>query len=400
MTRLYYTEQTLKRFDARVVRAEDEVLGHQRVWLDRTAFYPTSGGQPFDTGHLNQAAVADVVDDDGQVVHLVDGRFAPGDAVVGVIDWPRRFDHMQQHTGQHLLSAAFEHVHQVRTESFRLGADCSTIDLAREVSLQEIEAAEDDANRVVWEGRSVSIRFVSEKESACLPLRKEPSRSGPLRLIEIAGYDLSACGGTHVATTSEVGLVVVRAWERFRGGTRLEFVCGGRALANYRSCRTATTNAARVLSVTAEDVPLAVERLQAELKESRHLAARLGERAAEFEAGTLASRSHEIGRALVFVSALDGYDVAALKRLAATFVKQSGRVIVLFTASQPLQVIAARSTDLNAVDCRRLLQELFARSGGRGGGKPESAQGGGVTATTSEVVTWVETALARQLAQA
>jgi len=400
MTRLYYTEPTLTQFEARVVRSEDEALGRQRIWLDRTAFYPTSGGQPFDTGRLNQAAVADVVDEDGEIVHLVDGRFTAGEAVVGVVDWPRRFDHMQQHTGQHLLSAAFEHVHHVRTESFRLGTDCSTIDLAQEVSLQQIEAAENDANRIVWEGRPVSIRFVSETEAVRLPLRKEASRSGPLRLIEIEGYDLSACGGTHVATTSEVGLIAVRAWERFRGGTRLEFVCGGRALASYRGWRAATAAAARALSVMADDLPAAVERLQAELKEARRLAATLGEKAAELESATLASRARQIGPALVFVSALDGYDAAALKRLAASFVKQPGRAIVLFTASSPLQVVAARSADMKAVDCGRLLQELFAQSGGRGGGKPEAAQGGGINVTSSDATARMEAALARQLAQA
>src|SRR5262249_5689358 len=160
----YYTEPWLRRFDARVVNAIAEGP-RQRVWLDRTAFYPTSGGQPYDTGRLNDVNVVEVFDEDeGRVGHLVEGVLSVGDAVVGEIDWPRRFDHMQQHTGQHILSAAFERLHAVRTESFRLGAEVSTIDLAREVTPREITLAEDDANRVVFEGRPVSIRFVSAEE--------------------------------------------------------------------------------------------------------------------------------------------------------------------------------------------------------------------------------------------
>lgn len=397
MTRLYYTEPSLTDFDARVVQVVDQDEGRQRVWLDRTAFYPTSGGQPFDTGNLNGFAVAEVFDEDGQVVHLVEGRLSVGDAVVAHVDWPRRFDHMQQHTGQHVLSAAFEHVHGVHTESFRLGGECSTIDLAEEVTPLQIEAAENEANRIVWEGRRVSIRFVSEREALHLPLRKEPARSGPLRLIDIEGYDLSACGGTHVSTTSAIGMIAVRAWERFRGGTRLEFVCGQRALTGYRALRMAATAAARQLSVMPADLPAAVERLQADVKEARHVVATFMDKAAELESASLAARAVPVGTAAVLVTALDGYDASTLKRLAATFVKAPGRIIVLFTATMPVQVVAMRSGDLPSFDCGATLKALFARFGGRGGGKPESAQGGGLTVAAGELAGWARAEVERAL---
>src|SRR5688500_738649 len=183
--RLYYTEPYRQTFNATVVKAET-VDGLSFVTLDQTAFYPTSGGQPFDTGTLGGAAVTDVIDrDDGTVVHATSGMLKAGEVVTGEIDWARRFDHMQQHTGQHVLSAAFDRLFGVRTESFHMGAAASSIDLAREVSATELAQAEDEANRIVWEDRMVHIRFASAEEAAAMPLRKESLRSGPLRLIDV-----------------------------------------------------------------------------------------------------------------------------------------------------------------------------------------------------------------------
>src|SRR6266540_3998223 len=220
-TRIYYTDPYCLEFDATVTAiapaaastaAPADGDSRWRVVLDRSAFYPTSGGQPFDTGTLGAARVIDAV---------------------------RRRDHMQQHTGQHILSAAFDRLLNVRTESFHLGATSATIDLAREVTPAEIARAEEAANAVIWEDRPVAVRFVSPEEAATLPLRKEPKKDGELRLVEITEWDLSACGGTHVARTGEVGIIAVKGWERFKGASRVEFVCGVRALATFRELRDA-----------------------------------------------------------------------------------------------------------------------------------------------------------------
>jgi len=236
--RLYYTDPSLQAFDAVVVgveRRDDRLL----VTLDRTAFYPTSGGQPFDTGTLGGLRVIDVIDaDDASIAHVLNlepgtwnvEQWNPGVAVHGLVDWPRRLDHMQQHTGQHVLSAAFDRLFGVRTVSFHLGAAVSTIDLARELTPVEIAAGETEANRIVWEDRPVGVRFATAEEAAQLPLRKESGREGTLRLIDVDGFDLSACGGTHVARTGAIGVIAVASWERFKGGQRIEFLCGGRAL--------------------------------------------------------------------------------------------------------------------------------------------------------------------------
>jgi alanyl-tRNA synthetase len=263
--RIYYTDPYCRTFNATVSRAFEHE-GRPAVTLDRTAFYPSSGGQLFDTGRLGAARVVETVDADGDVIHVLSAALAAGVSVTGEIDWSRRFDHMQQHTGQHVLSAAFDRLFDNLTIGFHMGADVSTIDLAREPTPAEIERAVDDANGIVWEDRPVSIRFVSQTEAATLPLRKASEREGTLRLIDISGFDLSACGGTHVERTGAIGVIVALSWERLRGGSRVTFACGGRALRALRMYRDAVAGSVRALSVLPGELPAAVDRALAESK--------------------------------------------------------------------------------------------------------------------------------------
>jgi alanyl-tRNA synthetase len=389
--RLYYDDPYKREFDAtvvgveRVVSADVDAVRHG-VRLDRTAFYPTTGGQPFDTGTLGASRVLDVVDDEsGDVVHVIDGTTPGlGDAVHGIVDWRRRFDHMQQHTGQHVLSAAFVHLFGVKTVSFHLGADASTIDLAREVTTREIAAAEDEANRIVWEDRPVTISYASSEEAAALPLRKEPKRSGTLRLIEIKEFDLSACGGTHVSRTGEIGVIAITTWERFKGGHRLEFACGGRALARFRTLRDVTTAAVRALSVLPGDIPNAIERLQGELKEGKRILTDAHLALSRYEALELAQAAEQQSWGRLVLHALDA-DAARLKSLALAVASQSGFLVVLLSKSSPSVIIAARSADIT-VACHDVVGALAKRFGGRGGGKPDLAQGGGLNAPIEEIL--------------
>ncbi|MEX2660575.1 MAG: alanyl-tRNA editing protein, partial [Vicinamibacterales bacterium] len=329
--RLYYEDPALAQFEARVTHV-DIVDGRQNVRLDRTAFYPTSGGQPFDTGTLGGARVIDVVDDeDGDVRHVVEGTLTEGASVEGRVDWTRRFDHMQQHTGQHVLSAAFETLLHARTESFHLGADGATIDLAREVTPQEIARAEEDANRIVWEDRPVTIRFVDATEAAALPLRKPPAREGTLRLIDVEGYDLSGCGGTHVARTGAIGIIAVAGWERFKGGMRVGFVCGGRALRAHRRLRDVVTDGARLLSVMQDEIPAGIERLQVEAKEERRQVKDLQLKLAGHEGAALAASAIDG----VVVAALDGWDQNGLKGIATAIAARPGLVAALLGGPPP-----------------------------------------------------------------
>jgi alanyl-tRNA synthetase len=395
--RLYYTDPYLRAFDATVDRVEQRG-GRILVRLDRTAFYPTSGGQPFDTGTLGRSRVLDVVDeDDGSIAHVVDdaASLEAGEAVHGEIDWARRFDHMQQHTGQHLLSAAFDRLSGVRTVSFHLGAAASTIDLAREMAAGEIAAAEAEANRIVWEDRPVAIRFASAADAAALPLRKEASREGTLRLIDIDGFDLSACGGTHVARTGGIGVIAIASCERCKGGHRITFVCGGRALAAYRALRDSVTGAAQKLSVLPEELPAAVGRIQAEAKEQRRALVALQAELARYRADELAASAElvELGpdsadaaRATChLVARVVDTDANGLKTLATAITARPGHVAVLVSCSTPALAVVARSPDIGLA-APGLLASLHRAFGGRGGGKADLAQGGGLSGAPEAIL--------------
>lgn len=375
--RIYYTDPSTRAFDAVVTRA----LQHESrpaVTLDRTAFYPTSGGQPHDTGRLGASEVVETLDVDAEVVHVVSAPIDEGASVRGEIDWPRRFDHMQQHTGQHVLSAAFDRLFDNRTTSFHMGAEVSTIDLARDASSEEIERAVEEANRVVWDNRPVSIRFVSAGEAARSPLRKEPAREGPLRLIEIAGFDLSACGGTHVASTGSIGMIGVLGAERFRGGMRVTFVGGGRALQALRTYRDAIAGSVRVLSVLPQELPGAVERVQSDVKELRKTIARQQAALAVHEAARLLAGAQEMNGVLVVVETLDGWDAGGLKSIAAAMTAHGNAAVALFSAAAPVVAVVARSAGMPA-DAAAILKQLMQQFGGRGGGTADLAQGGGLS---------------------
>jgi alanyl-tRNA synthetase len=404
--RLYYTDPYGREFDAAVVRVERRD-GRTIVILDRTSFYPTSGGQPFDVGTLGGVRVLDVIDDEeGEVLHVVDdsvgadlGRpgaehtppLQVGQRVHGVIDWPRRFDHMQQHTGQHVLSGAFDRLFGARTVSFHLGASVSTIDLARELAPADIAAAEAEANRIVWEDRPVTIRFADAKEAEALRLRKPSAREGTLRLIDVEEFDLSACGGTHVARTGGIGIIAIASWERFKGGQRLEFLCGGRALAGFRSQRDTLSAATGLLSVSATEMPAAIERLLADAKDQKRAGTTLQMELARYRGAELAASAEATDRGRLVARAIDA-DANGLKSLAASITASPGHIAVLVSTSTPALVVVARSAGVN-VKANDVLAALTSRFGGRGGGKPELAQGGGLNAPAEQILEAARAAL-------
>jgi alanyl-tRNA synthetase len=385
--RIYYTDAYRSRFDA-VVEAVEPRGEICAVVLDRTCFYPVSGGQPHDTGTLGGARVVEVTErEDGTIVHVVGGAgFEAGQHVQGVVDWSRRFDHMQQHTGQHLLSAAFDRLLRARTVGFHLGGVSSTIDLAPEMSADAIARAEAEANRVVWEDRAVVVRFEDAEDASQLALRKEPARGGRLRIIEVDGFDLSACGGTHVSRTGAVGMIAALSWERFRGGTRLEFVCGERALRSCRELRDAVSGSIKFLSVAPADLPAAIERAQADAKELKRTIRGYQERLAGHEAAALAAAGETVEGVTLVVDSVDGYDVQGLRSLAVAVAARPGHAAVLFSSSVPALVVVARAADVPAVDAGAVLRSLLGRFGGRGGGKGDLAQGGGLDAPVDEMI--------------
>lgn len=388
-TRLYYEDGATTVFDA-VVESCAPAGDVFEVRLDRTAFYPLSGGQPFDTGVLGDVEVVDVVDRGDAVGHIVRAPLTPGARVAGVVDEVRRRDHREQHTGQHLLSAAFDQVCDVATVGFHMGADESTIDLAREVTTREIEAAESLANRVIRENRPVTVRVVPAVDVASLHLRRDSSREGALRIVEVEAFDVSACGGTHVTRTGEIGAVAVVGSEKVRGGTRLSFLCGGRVLRGFRAYRDVLASAGHALGAAPLDVAVRVVRLLEAAREAERASKAQREELAQLRAASWRTGVETIGHWSVVLqnSALEA---AELKLMAQAVVAGPGIVAVLTGAGEPVPVVVARSADVT-FDAGVFIREMTTALGGRGGGRGECAQAG-VSAAPDEVVRFARRAL-------
>jgi alanyl-tRNA synthetase len=379
--RLYYADSHLIEFSARVVDVTERVSGWAAVVLDRTAFYPTGGGQPSDTGTLNGSRVVECIDDgENGVLHVVQGLSPTiGTVVKGRIDWPRRLDHIQQHTGQHILSQAFVALFKAPTRSFRvLDQSCEIdVDLTNPTT-DLIERAVELANNVIWEDRQITTRNVTSEEASLLPLRKDPARDGELRLIEIAGFDLTPCGGTHAFRTGEVGMIAVRSWERAKGLTRIEFVAGVRALADYRRANRSAREIAAMFSTGRDDAPHLAAHMMEENKDLHRRVRALEEIAAEVEAKRLFIESVPNAQGIrVIVKIFDGSDAEVLKKLAHALMANAHTIALLASRDKDtVRLVFARSPDTSA-NMNELMRTACALLDGRGGGKPEMAQGGG-----------------------
>jgi len=374
--RLYYRDSFLREFDARVLACTPAGDQHRAV-LDRTAFYPSSGGQPFDTGRLGDAAVLDVSENDtGEIFHTTD-RALPIGPVHGAIDWPRRFDHMQQHTGQHLLSAIFVSLFGYPTVSFHLGREVSAIDLAAPqggIAPEQLAAAELRVNEIIFEDRPVFIRFGSREEFAAAGVRKEVQRDGLLRAIEIEGVEMNPCGGTHVSRTGQIGLTLLRGCEKQKGNWRVEFVCGGRALAVAREDRRLLLDAARSLSSAPADLPALVARAAEDRRQGDRQRKELQSRLAAYEARALWDEAAAASDGVrVIRRVLDPAEPDYL-RLLATKIVECGRALALVAARPGGHVVFAQSQGLHG-DMNTLLRAALAAAGGKGGGTRDFAQG-------------------------
>ena len=368
--RLYYTNAYLAAFTSAIVGRSDD---NTRVYLEETAFYPTSGGQLHDRGTLGGVAVVDVVDEGERIAHVLAGPLGAGiTSADGVIDWNRRFDHMQQHTGQHLLSAVFEDLFGFKTVSVHFGPDYSTLDVDTEaVSRDQIIAAQERANSIVSNARSVSVSFEDAADAS--GLRKASDRAGTLRIVSIEGVDRSACGGTHVRTTAEIGAVLVRSVEKVRKATRVEFVCGVRAVRRARRDFESLTRIATSLSASLDDAPLLVGAQSDRLKDAENARVKLEKTLAVFRARERydAAPPNERGvRTIVVrdVASMDDLKILAQATLALP------RAVVVGVLAAPPSVLLAASED-SGVDAGKLLKEQLAAAGGRGGGSPRVAQG-------------------------
>ena len=386
--RLYYHDSFLYEFDAEVSGLGPASNSDFRsaVVLDRTAFYPTSGGQVFDTGWIvpsdgaNRLRVSEVVESsDGRILHIVEdsGSLQKGSRIHGLIDIDRRRDHVQQHSGQHVLSAAFVHLFNLPTVSFHMGAEACSIDLdTKNLTSAQVEATEILANDVVTGNRPVNIRFVTQEEARGLGLRKiPPVERDKLRLIDVYDFDLTACGGTHVSATGQIGSILLRKTEKTRQGWRVEFVCGRRAVATARRDYSILAESGGLLSSHIWETPQQIRKLQEESRASRKSREQLLEELADVQASRLLAETLEANGRKVIVRIFPDRDLSFIKLLAQRLARQSAGVVAFLGVRSDAALVFAQSPG-QPFDMGALMKEALVRLGGRGGGSKDMAQGG------------------------
>jgi alanyl-tRNA synthetase len=380
--RLYYHDSFLKTFDATVTRCEPESRpggSRWKVTLDRTGFYPTSGGQPHDLGTLGNAPVIEVADAEDHVVHYTSAEVPVG-PVKGTIDWARRFDHMQQHTAQHLLSAAFIELYKMQTISFHLGEEICTIDLATpSLAQSQLDAAERRTNEIIFEDRIVEVRFGTADELAEVGVRKNVDREGILRAIRIAEFDFQPCGGTHLSRTGQAGMILLRRFEKRRDAFRVEFVAGGRALASAKREHALLLEAATTLTCGLPEVPAGVVKLAEERRAANAALKDLEDKYADTEAARLLAESaaSSSNNTRVVSATLRATSPTYTSLLAAKIVghtSAAGFSVVAILANEIGGQVAVAQTKGGPLDLSAVLRDVLAQVQGKGGGRRDFAQ--------------------------
>ena len=379
--RLYYQDPYMKEFTASVLEQGSETDGTPYVILDQTAFYPTGGGQPCDLGVINDIEVIDVEEVDGQIHHRLRSALPPDEnSVVGKIDWDRRLDHMQQHTGQHLLTAAFEELFQAATVGFHLGKERVTIDLdMQELTEDMVQAAVSLANRVAYGNRPITATFMEPEELSRLPLRKQPTVTENIRIVIVEDFDYNPCGGTHPARTGEAGPIQVLGWERSKGSIRVSFVCGLRVVRELGVKQGIVQQLTRLTSHTEAELPEFVTRMIAERKDLEKSIQELQSKMMEAEAKEWIGQAESVNELQLLLIPLSDRPMSDLQKLAQLIVGQVPKgIAILVSLGAKVQIVCARGAEVN-VAMNELLKETLLLVDGKGGGQPAMAQGGGTT---------------------
>lgn len=388
--RLYYDDPYLRVFSGTVLECLEKD-GNWAVRLDRSAFYPTSGGQPYDTGRLGGANILDVYVENGDVWHVADAPLEVGSEVCGEIDWERRFDHMQQHAGEHMLANAVYRLMGGTTIGLHLGADISTIDVklpggATNTDTEMLRMLEDDVNEKIQQDVAIRQWFPDSDELARLPLRKKPTVSEHIRVVQIGELEFCACGGTHPSTAGQIGLVKIVDARPSRGKLRLGFVCGKRAFELLRRDYDALHQSAVSLSAATDDVPNIVLQLQEQLREARYQAGELRKKLLIAGADSMIGNAQISASGVKVICGMVEGDMAAIRELANYIVGADGRIALIGAKSgESCIYVAARSKDVNAV-MGKILSAAAKAAGGKGGGRPDFAQGGGPSEMLSNML--------------
>jgi len=382
-SRAYYTDAYTQSFQTTVIDSFTHE-GIPAIILEQTYFYPTGGGQPHDLGTLNDSAVVDTFTDGDRVVHLVENPLAVGETVKGQVDWARRFDHMQQHSGQHILSRAFEDLLNAYTVGFHMSDNSVTIDLDQAtIASDDLGRVETLANQIVMENRPVKAWFPEPEELAHLQLRKISDKvTGAVRVVDIGGFDVCACGGTHVRYTGEIGMIKIIRTERAKKNTRLEFKCGYRAVQDYREKNTLLLDLAASLTSGYQDLPIVIGGLQDQNKTLQKELKTVTHQLLAYEAQDMLSPTDGLQ---IITQVYTNRETGDLNGIMQHLLKRPQTAVVLAIAGEKAHLVIGRSDDLD-YDVVPLLKALLGQLGvQRGGGRPSLAQGGGFSATEAQM---------------
>lgn len=387
--RLYYENPYLRTFTAQIVRQSADKTGRYYVVLNRTCFYPTGGGQPCDHGTLEDVCVIAVEKTDGEIRHYVE---KPLDEqlpeIHGIIEWDRRFDHMQQHAGQHILTAAFVKACSFKTIAFHMGPETCTIDLdTSELTAESAKAAEELANDIALENQPILTKWLEQKDLENYPLRKMPTVTEDIRLVIIEGVDYNPCGGTHPGRAGEIGLIKIIGWKSDRGHVRVSFVCGKRSLSLFGKEHHQLYHLARFFNTNPDDILSHAEKLAAEVKQWEQKVKHLKEHVAELEAQHFASLIGRGNDQSMLAYRFENRSMNDIRRLAHMLTEHNPECTVLFVTENEgqIQIVCARGADVPG-DMRRLLADSLSLIHGKGGGNPAMAQGAGNALISSEQV--------------
>ncbi|GAA0596641.1 serine-tRNA(Ala) deacylase AlaX [Virgibacillus siamensis] len=376
--KLYYQDSTIRSFSAQILHSEQDDHGRFYVVLDKTVFYPTGGGQPHDTGTLNDVRVYNVEEKNGEIRHYTD-TFLEAEHCTGEIDWERRFDHMQQHAGQHILSAAFENMYGYRTVSFHLGTETCTIDLeVSGIHEEEVSRVEEKANDVILENRPIQIRWVTEEELHKFPLRKEVSVSENIRLVIIPDFDHNGCGGTHPNKTGQVGSIKLLHWERQKKNIRVHFVCGSRVLKQLQDKHRVIQGLITFLNAPQQDLEASASHILEQQKNLEKTNEQLQAELLVYEAQNLIEQAVVKDTYKLVKKTCRDRPVKKLQQLAVNVTQSTNKTLTLFVneSETKLQVVCARSNDVD-INMKEFITQILPMINGKGGGSKTIAQGGG-----------------------
>jgi alanyl-tRNA synthetase len=373
--KLYYFDSYKTEFEARII---DIVPYNNKyaVILDETYFYPESGGQPSDIGTINNVGISYVTEEGDRILHIVDNRLEIG-AAKCTIDWSNRLDSMQQHSGQHILSACFYKLYQGETSSFHIGKETVTIEIDVEnFDAEMAEQVEDMANEMIYQNLSVSTDIVDRERLSQLPLRKQPKVESNIRIVNIEDCDCTPCGGTHVKATGEIGMIKLKKWEKLKSSHKFEFVCGGRALKDYRYKNSLVNKLGAYLSAPEQDVEKAYLKFTEEYKNLQRQLSQLRNEMVSVDAQRLLNESIDIKGLKVISKVFENRDFNDIKLIAQTIVANPSHIALLAVNNKNAQLIFTRSDDVE-IDMNGLLKSVLPSIGGKGGGSSKAAQGGG-----------------------